>query len=1236
MTPSFAHLRVHSDYSLGRGASKVKDLVKRAASCGQPAFALVDTLNMHGAMELGKYAKEAGVQPITGASVPVEPEKGVRGTVILLAQDAGGYANVCQAVKLALSPGESRAVRDALSLDDLGTLAAAGRLEGVIALAGCGADGLLGAVHAASCDAAVSGLSGRLKGLFGDRLYAEICRNAEPATDAETAAERAVVAAADARGIALVATTDVWYVSDAQHDAYQILRAVAQNAPASVSADEDGIHADDGPRYRMRDDAEMEALFADLPEALEATLVVARRCAFTPPNRNPILPPFECAPGRTEDEELQAQSREGLEARLDVLGLDEEARIPYRERLEFELGVIIGMKFPGYFLIVSDFIKHSKSIGVPVGPGRGSGAGSCVAWALSITDLDPLRFGLLFERFLNPDRVSMPDFDVDFCQDGRERVIDYVKRKYGLDKVAQIATFTGLKSKGAFRDAGRVLKHVSEGSLSPTEVNGITSLIPQDKDNPADPAKLDVAYAAAPEFAARIDDTPRARVVFDGARKIEGLFRNSSVHAAGIVIGGQDLADLVPIGFDPKTAMPVVQYNMKFAESAGMVKFDFLGLKTLSVINLALDHIEETTGVRPDIANVPLDDAPTFAMLAKGDATAVFQFESEGMRGCLRDMRASVFDDLIAAVSLYRPGPMAMIPTYCDCKLGKIEADYPEPADKTQPILQDTYGIMVYQEQVMAVARSVAGYSLGQADLLRRAMGKKDKAEMDRQKHKFAEMSEQNGVPAKVAAALFDKIAHFASYGFNKSHAAAYAFISYQTAWLKCHYPAEYLSAFLSYDNAPEKIALVKQDLDARGIPMLPPCVLRSRAKFSPERTESGVVAVRYGLASVSGITDVPALYLERTAGGPYKDLTDFHERAGRYFNARQITNLASVGAFEGLCPYRQRANDILVYLSKNDKGDRGADLFGGTAKVSVPRDIAERLEWDDVAEREFAILKFYLRQHPLEKDIQVLIKGQVKRRASIEGHMRKNNLAELQNKKLYGFVEAVKYKTSFRGNPYLRIEVAERDDRYWISYFCKTHEIQQKAAVLEQCRKDRVPCAFVARFGLGDRGDYRISADEFMTGPDFVMRFTTGAQRLIHIDPSRSDTSNQFRTASGTRRRELTAELAALRAQVTGPEDTEGRAQIAAKLCELAALTMDAVVAKVHAELVEDPEGDEIVFSVKVDDPWTTLTFRYPDYFEGRRYRVTTPFWTTLPSLDDAIVDAHWNDTSIQIPAAA
>jgi DNA polymerase-3 subunit alpha len=1239
MPPSFAHLRVHSDYSLGRGASKVKDLVKRAVACGQPALALVDTLNMHGAMELAKYAKEAGLQPITGATVFVEAEKGLRGSMLLLAQDAAGYANVCQLVKRALSPREGRALSDALSMDDLREKASRGQLAGVIALAGCGADSVVGVVHAAKGTEAARDLMAALLSMFGDRYYAEVCRNADARTDAESDAERSVVGSADALGVPLVATSDVWYVSDAQHDAYEILRAVAQNAPASISADEDGIHGDGGARYGMSDGARMSDLFADLPDAYAAALVVARRCAFMPEGRKPILPPFETGEGRTEDEELQVQSREGLELRLDKLGLSEADRAVYRDRLEFELGVIIGMKFPGYFLIVSDFIKHAKSIGVPVGPGRGSGAGSAVAWALSITDLDPLRFGLLFERFLNPDRVSMPDFDVDFCQDGRESVIEYVKKKYGLDKVAQIATFTGLKSKGAFRDAGRVLKHFSEGALSPTEVNGITSLIPQDKENPADPARLDVAYQLAPEFAARIDDTPRARVVFDGARKIEGLFRNSSVHAAGIVIGGQDLAELVPIGFDPKSDMPVVQFNMKFAEAAGLVKFDFLGLKTLSVINLALQYVAETTGETIDISTIPLDDAPTFAMLSRGDATAVFQFESEGMRGCLRDMRASVFDDLIAAVSLFRPGPMAMIPTYCDCKLGKIEPDYPEPADKTRPILEDTYGIMVYQEQVMAVARSVAGFSLGQADLLRRAMGKKDKAEMDRQRIKFAEESEKNGVPARIAAALFDKIAHFASYGFNKSHAAAYALISYQTAWLKCHYPAEYLSAFLSYENSPEKhekIALVKQDLDARGVPLLPPCVQRSRAKFGPERMESGVVAVRYGLAAVSGITDSPALYAERAEKGPYRDLTDFHERAGRHFNAKQITNLASVGAFEALCEYRQRANDVLTYLSKNDKGDKGADLFGGTAKVCVPRDIAERAEWDDVAEREFAILRFYLRQHPLEKDIAVLIKAQVKRRASIEAHMRARNLADLVNKKLYGLVEAVKHKTSFRGNPYLRIEVSERDDRYWISYFCKANELQQKFAVLDQCRKDRVPCAFVAKFSQGDRGDYRISVDEFMTGPQFVMRFTSGAQRVIRVDPSRAGTSNFTNSARVAGRRKLLEEIARLKAACQGPDDEEVRGQIGLKYVDLASLTMEAVRAKVHEELVEDPDGDEIVFDLTVSDAWTDVKFLYANFFEGRRYRVTTAFWTALPSFDDAIVDTHWVDPAIRLPAAA
>ncbi len=1049
MAASFAHLRVHSDYSLGRGASKVKDMVKKVAAAGLPAFALVDENNLHGAMEAAKEAMGLGVQPVTGAMTHVQFGKGgEKGSILLLAQTDAGYANVCWLVNLALRPERAAAgVLDGKALRDIHAEAAK-RTAGVICVAGCGADGVIGkALTDGGPDARATAekLLRFLSGLFPGRLYVEICRNGHP-EDHEVEAERGTLELARDLGLPIVATSDVWYVDDGRHDAFKILQAVSRNEAASIPAEGSGLTHAEPRRYGLLGEEAMAGLFSDLPEALANTLAVARRCAFAPAGRSPILPPFKCE--GTEEEEMRRQAEEGLEARLDFLGLSEDDRGRYRERLAYELGVIATMKFPGYFLIVSDFIKWAKANDIPVGPGRGSGAGSVVAWSLFITDLDPLEFDLLFERFLNPARVSMPDFDVDFCQDHREKVIGYVKDKYGEDRVAQIATFTGMKSKGAFKDAGRVVRHVTEGTLSAKELNGLTNLIPPDKEKPAEPAKLAVAYEVAPEFRQRIDENVRCKVVFEQAKKIEGLFKNSSTHAAGIVIGGQPLTELVPVGFDPRSGMPVVQFNMKDAETAGLVKFDFLGLKTLSVIKLAVDYVHETNGgERMDIARIPLDDAPTYQMLAAGMGTAVFQFESEGMKRVLREMRPSRFEDLIAAVSLYRPGPMAMIPVYNAVKHGQQEPDYPEPADKTRPILEPTYGIMVYQEQVMAIAQSVAGYSLGDADLLRRAMGKKIKAEMDAQKDTFVKGAVERDVEAKDASSLFDKVAKFAEYGFNKSHAAAYALIAYQTAYLKCHYPTEFLAAFLSYESSAISLALVKHDLEKLGIEMLPPCVQSSRAKFAPERMADGRLGLRFGLGSVNGISStVSNMVAERTVKGPYAGLVDFAERAGQHFNSGQVNKLAEVGAFDAIEPVRQRAAGVVTFLLKNAKADKGLDLFGGTAKPTVPKDILELPEWGDREQREHDVLGFYLRIHPLERNIEAMKANGVRRRSSIISYLREKELAETEGKKLHGLVEKVKYETSRKGMPYLRIQFAEMNERYWLSYFPRTTRMSPRS----------------------------------------------------------------------------------------------------------------------------------------------------------------------------------------------
>src|SRR6185437_561373 len=598
--------------------------------------------------------------------------------------------------------------------------------------------------------------------------------------------------------------------------------------------------------------------------------VIARRCAYMPQPRKPILPPFPTVTGRDEKEELRAMAADGLDRRLEAQvfqpGMSEAERAaaakPYRERLDFELDVIVKMGFSGYFLIVAEFIQWSKAEGIPVGPGRGSGAGSVVAWALTITDLDPLRFGLLFERFLNPERVSMPDFDIDFCQDRRDEVIRHVQAKYGRDRVAQIITFGKLQARAVLRDVGRVLE------MPYGQVDRICKLVPN---NPAAPVTLQQAIDGEPQLQQMRDgDEAVARLVAI-AMKLEGLYRNASTHAAGVVIGDRPLAELVPLYRDPRSDMPVTQFNMKWVESAGLVKFDFLGLKTLTVLDRAMRHLERR-GAGFAWEAIALDDSPTYELMASGQTLGVFQLESQGMRDILRQLRPASLEEVTALISLYRPGPMESIPEYVDCKTGRRPVDVVHPL--LEPVLKDTYGVIVYQEQVMQIAQILAGYSLGEADLLRRAMGKKKKEEMEQQRARFISGAETNGVAAAQAGAIFDLVDKFAGYGFNKSHAAAYAVVSYQTAWLKANAPVEFFAASMSLDIAnTDKLAVFYQDAKRFAVPVRAPDVNRSGADFEVEEGE-----VLYALGAIRnvGLEAMKHLVAVREQGGPFRDVFDF------------------------------------------------------------------------------------------------------------------------------------------------------------------------------------------------------------------------------------------------------------------------------------------------------------------------------------------------------------------------
>ena len=988
------HLHVHSSFSLLEGSLKIADLLKLAEADAQPALALTDTNNLFGALEFSEKLAGKGIQPIAGIQLSVafeEAEPNSRAAfpkshdIVLLAQSEAGYLNL---MRLA-----SRAYFD-VPLGDPPRVAAAHLRDhsaGLIALTG----GMTGPLDSALRDGGRTAVAARrleqLAEAFGDRLYVEIQRHG---LDAQRLAEAELIALADRMGLPIVATNEPYFAKGDDYESHDALLAIAAGR---LVADDDRRRLTAEHRFKTR--AEMQTLFSDLPDALASSVEIAMRCAFRARTRKPILPSFGTgqAAGEAMDEaaELARQAREGLEARLaahgPAPGLDEAA---YRKQLDYEIDVITRMRFSGYFLIVSDFIKWSKDHDIPVGPGRGSGAGSLVAYALTITDLDPLRFGLLFERFLNPERVSMPDFDIDFCVEGRERVIKYVQDRYGEEQVGQIITFGTLLARGVMRDVGRVLE------MPYGQVDKLTKLVPN---NPANPVTLQQAIEGEPKLQIAAEEEPVVGRMLEIAKKLEGLHRHASTHAAGVVIGDRPLQDLVPIYRDPKTGMRVTQFNMKWVEPAGLVKFDFLGLTTLTILNRAVALIRSRGG-EIDLASLPLDDQTTYKTLGRGETVGVFQVESAGMKKALVEMRADRFEDLIALVALYRPGPMANIPVYCARKLGRDpdpeERWYPHP--KLAPILRETFGIIVYQEQVMEVAKLLAGYSLGDADLLRRAMGKKIKAEMDAQRVRFVEGAVAGGLTADAADTIFDLLAKFADYGFNKSHAAAYALIAYQTAFLKANHPVEFIAACMTMalDNT-DKLAEYRRDAQRLEIPVEPPSINRSGVEFQVE--EHGTRgAIRYALAAIKGVgrAAVEAL-VEARGERPFTSLADLAERINpRLLNKRTLESLIAAGALDEIEPDRARATaalDAVMALAQRTvemKTGGALDMFGGSADGAATLRIPPYEPWmaSDRLRREYEAVGFFLTGHPLDEYGALLKKVRVQTWAEFCRTARANN----------------------------------------------------------------------------------------------------------------------------------------------------------------------------------------------------------------------------------------------------
>ena len=1002
-----------------------------------PAIAVTDTNSMFSALEFSVTASKAGIQPILGCQIDlayVSAQPGEKpkapAPLVLLAQSEAGYKNLMK-------------LNSCLYLDKSGQLPQITSDEltkysdGLICLTG-GPDGPIGRLLQQGQRPAAETLVDHLATLFPNRLYIELQRhpdqNGQP--DAERLTERGHVEMAYAKNLPLVATNDVYFPDSDMFEAHDALLCIADGTYVDQQENRRRLTA----QHYFKSQQEMVALFANLPEAVENTVEIAQRCAFMAERRDPILPKF----ANDEVTELRRNANEGLQKRLAVIS---HAVTPekYQERLDFELSVIEETGFPGYFLIVADFIQWAKDQNIPVGPGRGSGAGSLVAYALTITDLDPLRYSLLFERFLNPDRVSIPDFDIDFCTERREEVIHYVQQKYGRDRVAQIITFGALLSKGAIRDIGRVLQ------IPYGQVDRLAKMIPSDG---ANPVSIEQALKDEPNLREEAQKEQNVKRLLDYGQQIEGLLRNASTHAAGVVIGDRPLDALVPLYQDPRSDMPATQFSMKWAEEAGLVKYDFLGLKTLTAIRNAMDlifksgrdlHIaangtqlyEPAEGARNEINAIPLDDKKTYRFYSAARTIAVFQVESSGMMDTLRRMKPTCIEDIVALVALYRPGPIEHIPTYCAVKNGlqPIESRHP----LIDHILEETQGIIVYQEQVMQIAQEMAGYTLGGADLLRRAMGKKIKEAMDAERPKFEKGARENGVNAHKATEIFDLLEKFASYGFNKSHAAAYAVVSYQTAWLKTNHPAEFMAGVMNCDiHQVDKLALyfdeVRKGLE---LPYVPPCVNRSLATFD---VVNGKLVYALGALKNVGV-EAMKLIVEGREDKPFINLHDFARRINlKKVGKRPLEMLARAGAFDQLDNNRQRmieSIDALVGYSDaihKQKNSSQVSLFGEAGDDLPEPRLSSSPDWLPLERlnEEFNAIGFYLSGHPLDDSMPAL---QHKKVLTLEQVIKKIR-SESFTTKMAGVIAGRQERKSTSGRRFAFMQLSDPTGAYEVTLF--------------------------------------------------------------------------------------------------------------------------------------------------------------------------------------------------------
>ena len=997
---NFIPLRTTSQYSLLEGALKIEKIVEKAVSNKMPAVGLTDRNNLFGALEFSEKLISNGIQPIIGCNLTVE-DKNLQGSIVCFAKNETGYKNLIKlSSELFLSNnGEKINLNRLLELN-----------EGILCLSG-GYGGLINNCLKISSKTKALDLARLLKSKFDKRFYVELQRMGLDDFDDD------LLDIADDLSVPIVATNTAFFETRDNFTSHDALLAIKDSTIIN-NANRNRLTSE----FYFKTSEDMEELFNDIPNAINNTEEIALRAAFKVNKSNPRLPNFSGLDSEGEKQELIKQAKDGLENKIIENNIIDKDL--YRERLKNELEIIISMNFPGYFLIVSDFIKWSKGMSIPVGPGRGSGAGSLVAWALTITDLDPIKFNLIFERFLNPERISLPDFDIDFCQDRREEVIEYVQEKYGKDSVAQIITFGSLQSRAVLRDVGRVL------GLPYGQVDRICKLIPN---NPANPTSLEEAIDGDIRIREERDNDEDIASMLEIGLELEGLYRNASTHAAGLVIGDVPLQDIIPLYRDPRSEMPVTQFSMKWVEAAGLVKFDFLGLKTLTVIDKTINLIQEKKGISIDISKIPINDKDTFDLLGTGNTIGIFQLESTGMQDVLRNMKPDTFEDIIALVALYRPGPMDNIPKYIACKNGEEKPDYMD--QKLEAILKETYGVIIYQEQVMQTAQILSNYSLGEADILRRAMGKKIKSEMDAQKERFLSGAIKNGINEKKADYIFDQVSEFAGYGFNKSHAAAYALIAYQTAYLKTHFAEYFLTASMTLDkDNTDKLSVFVNDAKNLGIKILPPNVNKSKMEFDVEGEN-----IRYGLGAIKNTSqnDMITINNEVIKNGEFENLYDFAQRLdSNILSKKNLEYLSYSGSFNDLEKNRNKVFQSINILSSisnatmeknlNNQNYLFEEEFNDFKHIPLPE--VDSWTKSEELEKEFSAIGFYLTSHPLSEYKSIIKDKKIK-------YYRDVNKSETKYK-IAGTISYVKERKSQRGKSFAFLGLTDENNQFEITIF--------------------------------------------------------------------------------------------------------------------------------------------------------------------------------------------------------